>query len=222
MIDINGDVHRRPIGGIDWWDRQREQFAGFFWQVVPHAYRLLAEGQPVVLDRLASASSLTVEDVEAALRRQPGTDWDERGRLVGFGLTLRPTPHRFTFDGGPTVFTWCASDALVIPVVVGRSGILESPCPATGRQIQVEMTPERVEKVDPSSAVVSLVRPDRVDDVRSEVCALGHFFASRDAAAEWLAANPEGMVHGIDEDFQLHREIMRKIGWAASGSPPAT
>jgi alkylmercury lyase len=59
----------------------------------------VVEHQPVTLDRLAAASSWPVRDVESALRRHPGMDWDELGRLVGFGLTLRPTPHRFTFDG---------------------------------------------------------------------------------------------------------------------------
>jgi alkylmercury lyase len=114
-------------------------------------------------------------------------------RLVGFGLTLRPTPHRFTFDSR-TVFAWCASDALMIPVIIGRSGIVESPCLATGQQIRVQVTPERVEKVDPPTAVVSLARPDRIDDIRTEVYALGSFFASPDAAAEWLAAHPQGTV----------------------------
>lgn len=212
------DNNRPPIGGIDWWERQREQLGEFPWQIAPHAYRLLAEGRPVTLDHLASAAGLPVPDVEAALRREPGTDWDEQGRLIGFGLTLRPTPHRFTFDNGQMVFTWCASDALMIPVVVGRPGTIESPCPATGRQIRVQVTQERVQKVEPPSAVVSLVRPDRVSDVRAELCALGHFFSSPEAAAEWLAAYPEGMVHSVEEDFQLHREIMGKIGWAASRS----
>jgi alkylmercury lyase len=207
------DVARRF--GIGWWEAHREPFEGF--QLIPHLTRLLAEGQPVTLDRLAAAAAWPVPAVEAALRRNPGVDWDEQGRLVGFGLTLRPTPHRFTF-AGRTVFAFCASDALEFPVVLGRSGVVESTCPATGRPIRVEVTPERVAQVEPSSAVVSLVRPDRVDDVRAEVCALGHFFASREAAADWLAAHPEGMVHRVEEDFRLHREVMEQLGWAHAGS----
>lgn len=216
------DVERYPIGGIDWWEMQRERFEGFetFNRLIPEAYRLVAEGRPVPLHRLAAAVSLPEEDVEAALRRQPGTDWDERGRLAGFGLTLRPTPHRFTFDGR-TVFAWCASDVLMFPVVLGRSGTVESPCPATGRLIRGQVTPERVEWVDPSGAVVSLVRPDRLKDIRGEVCALGSFFASEDAATEWLAANPNGMVHSVEHDFQLHQEIMARLGWARAGRSAA-
>jgi alkylmercury lyase len=203
---------------MDWFEMVHEKWGIAFFQAIPHVLRLLAEGRPVTLDRLATVSSLPVHDVEAALRQQPGTDWDDQGRLLGFGLTLRPTPHRFTFDGR-TIFGWCASDTLMFPVALGKSGVVESPCPATGQQIKVEVTPERVQRVDPSSAVVSLVRPDKVDDIRGEVCALGNFFASSEAAGEWLAAHPEGMVHSVEEDFKLHRELMEKIGWAHVVSP---
>jgi alkylmercury lyase len=217
---MSSNPQAETIGGVDWWERQRRELPDFELLfgadgVVPHAYRLLAEGRPATLDRLAAATTRSVPEVEAVLRRQSGTDWDDEGRLVGFGLTLRPTPHRFTFDNGRTVYTWCASDALVIPVVVGRSAVLESPCPATGRRIRVEMTPKRVVSVDPTDAVVSLVRPERMDDIRGEVCSLGSFFASEGAAAEWVAANPDGMVHRVEDDFRLHREIALHLGWQA-------
>jgi alkylmercury lyase len=196
------DVKRRA--GVVWWEKHHEQFEGF--ALVPH---------------IAAASGWPAQDVEAALRRQPGVDWDEDGRVVGFGLTLRPTPHRFTSEGR-TFFAFCSSDALQFPVVLGLSGVVESTCPVTGQPIRVEVTPERVEKVDPSGAVVSLVRPDSFDDVRGEICALGLFFASREAAAEWLAAHPDGMVHTIEEDFELHREVMEKFGWAFGDRRTAT
>ena len=221
-MSCNDDIQPRPIGGLDWWDLQRQRLEGtsqgtLFFRVAPHAYRLLAEGQPVTLERLAAAAAVPVQEVEAALHEQPGTDWDDQRRLVGFGLTLRTTPHRFSFDGR-TVFAWCASDALMIPVITGRSGVVESPCPATGQLVTVELTPERVLSADPSGAVVSLVRPERIEDVRADVCVLGSFFASAQAAAEWLAAYPEGMVHSVEDDFRLHREVMGKIGWALSTS----
>jgi alkylmercury lyase len=179
--------------------------------------RLLAEGRPVTLDQIAAASSWPVQEVETAMRRHPGVYWDDQGRLLGFGLTLRPTSHQFTFDGR-TVYAFCASDALQFPIVLGRSGVVESTCPASGQSIRVVVTPDRVEKVEPSSAVLSLGRPDKFDDVRGEVCGLGHFFASREAAAEWLTAHPEGMVHSVEEDFQLLREVTKKVGWAHLGS----
>lgn len=158
-----------------------------------------------------------VADVEAALHQHPGVDWDEAGRLVGFGLTLRPTPHQFSFEGR-TVYGFCASDVLGFPVVLGRSGVIRSKCPATGQGIRVEVTPERVNSVDPPIAVVSLVRPDTLQDIRTEGCDLGWFFASVEAAAEWRAAHLEGMVHGVEEEFQQTREMMFRVGWALTRS----
>lgn len=194
-----------------WWDLQQEQFAGF--QLIPHLARLLAEGQPVPLERVAAAASWPVRDVEAALRHHPGVDWGEDGRLVGFGLTLRPTPHRFIFEDR-TIYGFCASDALGFPVLLARSGVIESKCPATGQPIRVEVTPERATRIDPSTAVVSLVRPDTFDDIRAEGCDLGWFFFSREAAEGWLAAHPQGMVHSVEEEFQLTREMTVRAGWA--------
>jgi alkylmercury lyase len=158
-----------------------------------------------------------VEELRAELARHPGTDWDDDGRIVGFGLTLRPTPNKFTFDGR-TVYGFCASDVLAFPVILGRPGVAESTCPVTGRHIRVEATPDRVIRVDPPEAVVSKVRPDHaVADVRTEVCALGSFFSSSEAAADWLAHYPQGKIVPITEDFEVTRQAMIELGWAAPG-----
>jgi hypothetical protein len=53
----------------------------------------------------------------------------------------------------------------------------------------------------------------------AEVCALGGFFASNEAAADWLAAHPEGMVHSVEEDFRLHKNIKEELEWAYARSP---
>jgi alkylmercury lyase len=75
------------------------------------------------------------------------------------------------------------------------------------------VTPERVVRTDPPTTVVSLVRPDQVDDVRAEVCALGSFWPSREAATGWLAAYSQGMLHTVAEEFDLNREVMKVAGW---------
>jgi alkylmercury lyase len=178
-----------------------------------HLARLLAEGEPVTAADAAAAGGWAEEQVRAELARHPGTDWDEDGRILGLGLTLRETPHTFTFDGH-TVYAFCASDTLEFPVMLGRPGVIGSTCPATGHQITVELTPDRLLSVDPPDAVVSKVRPDHaVADIRAEVCALGNFFDSRDAAAGWLQHNPQGTVVTIAEDFEVTRLAMAELGW---------
>ncbi len=187
------------------------------YELIPHVCRLLGEGAPVSVDRLAATVGWPVERVRETLRAHPA-EWGEQGRLVGLGLTLRPTPHKFTFEGR-TLYGWCASDTLMFPVLLGKSGLIESVCPATGKPVQVRVTSDRVDSADPRGAVVSAVRPDRrVENVRTDICNLGHFFSSREAAAAWLEANPQGMLHTVEEDFEIHRRVAEhQMGWSACG-----
>ncbi len=183
-----------------------------------HLGRLLAAGEPVTVAEAAAAGGWTEQQLRDELARHPGTDWDDQGRIVGFGPTLRQTPHRFTFDH-QTVYTFCASDALEVSVMLGRAGVIDSTCPTTRQPIRVELTPEQILSVDPPGAVVSKVRPDHaVDDIRAQVCALGNFFSSKEAATDWLAHNPHGQVVTIAEDFEVTRQAMTQLGWTASPS----
>jgi alkylmercury lyase len=84
----------------------------------------------VALERLAAAAGWSVEGVEAALSAQASAERDDQGHLVGLALTLRPTSHRFTVDGR-NLFAWCASDTLMLPVMLGRPALVESTCPQT-------------------------------------------------------------------------------------------
>jgi alkylmercury lyase len=184
-------------------------------ELTPHAILLLSQGEPVALERLAAAAGRPLGEVEAALRGVGNLEWDERGRLVGLALTLRPTPHRFTV-AGRTLFAWCASDALMFPIVLGRPGVVDSVCPGTGRAIHIELTPTCVERLDPPEAVVSMVRPARtVPDVRAAICDHGHFFVSAVAASSWADDHPEGYVHRVEEAFLLDRQVLRRLGWDA-------
>lgn len=90
--------------------------------LVPHILRLLARGEPAALGDIAAAASRPLSEVDRLLRSQPGTDWDDDGRLAGFGLTLRPTGHRFTV-AGKTLYTWCATDTLFFTVILGKPAL---------------------------------------------------------------------------------------------------
>jgi alkylmercury lyase len=174
-------------------------------------------GKPVTVEHAAETGGWTVEQVRTELARHPGVDWTDDGRIVGFGATLRPTPHRFTTSDGRTLYGFCASDALTYPVILARPGRIESTCPSSGQPIRVEITPDQVTLVDPATAVVSRIRPDAaVADVRAEICALGNFFTSARAAADWQARHPQGELVPIAEDFQVNREAMAELGGTAT------
>jgi alkylmercury lyase len=177
--------------------------------------RLVAEGRPVALESVAAESGVFVEEIESWLRAQPGTDWDDRGRLLGFGLTQRPTRHRYTMDGR-VLFTFCAADTLIFTPILGRPASVESNCPTTGETIRVELTPRAVTSVDPTMAVVSQVHLacGAASNIRASLCDHGHFFASDSAAQPWLRAHPDGDVRPVGEFFDIALGVCRELGWA--------
>ena len=186
-------------------------------ELLPHAVRLLSRGKPVALESLAAASGWPLSKVKGALDRGSSAELDEQGRLVGFTLTLRPTPHRFAVDG-QNLFAWCADDTLWFPVVLGLPARVESKCPHTGQPICVELSPDAIVRVDPPEAVVSHVRPaGKLPDVRAAACELGHFFSSHAAAAHWAEKHPSGTVHSVPDAFWLDRRVIEQLGWIAGG-----
>jgi hypothetical protein len=54
------------------------------YELFPHIWRLLGEGAPVPVERLAAAVGWPVEQVRETLRAHPA-EWDDESRLVGFG-----------------------------------------------------------------------------------------------------------------------------------------
>lgn len=68
-------------------------------ELIPRIVRVLAEGEPVAVEEITASADLPVAEAERLLRSKPSTEWDDNGRLVGFGLTSRPTDHRFSVEG---------------------------------------------------------------------------------------------------------------------------
>lgn len=78
----------------------------------------------------------------------------------------------------------------------------------------VDIAPDRVERLDPPTAVVALLDRDidltlgRATD--ADMCARQPFFASPNAAAQWLAEHPDGRLVAV-RDF--HVEARRLVDW---------
>lgn len=163
----------------------------------------LAQGAPLPLERVAALSDDRPERV-ARLLRILGAEFDDDGRLVGLGLTLRPTQHRFRLDG-TQLYTWCALDTLIFPRFLGPAHV-ESPCRATGTPVRLTVSPERVESLEPPEAVVSIRSPQaggRGATIRQAFCEWVHFFKSADAAAPWHEEHPEAAIVSVAEAFEL-------------------
>lgn len=164
--------------------------------------RLLAQGRPVTVEALAEVHGQPVAAIRQALASAPDIEYDDAGRIVGAGLTLRPTPHQFKMDG-KQLYTWCAMDTLVYPRLLGRPARVTSPCHATGAPIHLTVGDTGVSSIDPATAVVSLVTPDDLTSVRTAFCDHVHFFVNPQAAQTWLDQHADAAILPIAEAYDL-------------------
>lgn len=79
------------------------------------------------------------------------------GVAVAYPFSAAPTAHRVRLAGGPPVWAMCAVDALGIPRMAGRDGVIESADPVTGEPIRVSVAGEAW-SWRPDSAVVLVAR----------------------------------------------------------------
>ena len=194
---------------LDWYETQ--SWAAELDALIPVVLSELARGEPVETSRIATRAGMPAPEVLDLLRGSPA-EWDDDGRLVGFGLTLRATGHRFQIDGR-VLYTWCAPDALAFPAVLGIEAHVESPCFVTGEPIRIDVGPEGVRGVEPAEAVVSIVTPaPNLADFRRALCHEQHFFISPQAASQWQAAHAEAIVVSVVDALTLtHRLFARWI-----------
>lgn len=170
------------------------------------AYRLLAEGRAVSPAEIAEAADLPVDEVEAALRDFADVEWTADGRVEGLGLTRRETPHRIRI-GDAELFTWCAMDTLIAVAILDRLVRIESPDGTTGEPLRIEADGRRILAADPPSIVVSWYVNPSGKGVRAAGCQFGHFFASPESAASWLARYPQGGILSLDEALDTGRRF---------------
>ena len=116
------------------------------------AVRLLSHGSPITVTELAEAAGIDAADLANAPAGED-IEYDDERRIVGWGLTLNPTPHAFVVDGH-RLYTWCAADTLMFPTILGGRAHVESTCPATGVVIRLTVDPAAgVSDVSPATAV---------------------------------------------------------------------
>jgi alkylmercury lyase len=184
--------------------------------------RLLAEGQPVSLQRLAETLNLPQGRVRETLSQWPGVHYIDRGSVVGFWeLALSQMPHHFQVDGR-VLYTWRARDSLFIPGILGKTAKVESTDPVINEKISLVVDPENVQELEPAETVVSFLEPDGVfdSDVNQSFCHFVHFFASRKSGERWTSAHNGTLLLSVDQAYELGRQTnARNFGEALAKTP---
>lgn len=167
---------------------------------------LLAAGRPVAVEDLIQATGIPAEDVRQDLAGLKDIEYNRAGKIVGQGITLRPTRHRFEVDGRQ-LYLWCALDTLLFSIILGRPARGSSPCRATGSPVEVTVEPTRLRRVEPASAVLSIVTPESPASIRAAFCENVHYFVSDDAARDWLSGHPNAELLSVADAFAVSRLI---------------
>ncbi len=180
-------------------------------------YRQLARGEPVRQKSLAEALSVPTEEITALLEDEQLKGWvfyDDEKSVIGFrGLAVRKMPHGFEVEGR-ALYTWCAMDSLFIPEMLGKPAKVESRDPHTGTAITLMVTPDGVESVEPSTAVMSILIGDpevvktNPTKVMASFCHHIFFLESPESGAEWTVQHGEGtLLVTLDEAFALGKRL---------------
>jgi alkylmercury lyase len=180
------------------------------WHIIDKTLQLLSNGgYPVPPDEIAIRLQVPPETVISILRGF-GAEFDKDGNIVGVGLTLVPTPHVYEVNS-TKLYTWCAIDALLFPIILKHTAHIESLDPISGDKIQVTVTPDGVQNVEPEAAVVSWVNRN-VDpsNIRGSICHYVYFFTSSETASKWIAEHPGKMFYPVIDAFWAAKKIHNK------------
>ncbi len=175
-------------------------------------YRLLARGEPVFDEAIASAINMPLNTVDSILNHWPGVYYDGQHRIIGYwGLALPKMSHRFKVNGR-TLYTWCAWDSLFIPEILQQTAHVESRCPVTSDAIQLTVTPQEVKELNPPGVVISFLTPEETkirENVIVNFCHYVHFFTSKNAGMEWTSKNEGTFLLSLEEAFHLAKRKNR-------------
>jgi alkylmercury lyase len=174
-------------------------------RIIGRTLQLLSNGSPVTPDEIASQLQASPGKVTSTLRKF-GAEFDKEGKVLGLGLTLVTTPHIYKVNGRK-MYTWCAADALAFPVILEQTAQVESSDPMTGEKVQIHVTPGRVEKIEPKSAVVSFIKNVDVTNVRGTGCNNINFFSSPETATVWITEHPNTAFYPVSDIYQRLKHI---------------
>ena len=159
-----------------------------------HAFTaLVANPGTVRISDIAETASHEANNVAEALAWLQDHGRLERhgDHLVGaHGLTRRTTPHTLTI-GDRTLNTWCAYDAIAIPIALGTSARATTACPACGIALVIDIH----DGVLPDQSAPALWMPTGpCNNVINDFCTRANLFCTTDHLDTWYdtAGNPPG------------------------------
>lgn len=174
----------------------------------------LALGGPPDNSWLAEAAARSGLDIDVAsgLERLAEVDLvglDRSGTITAsYPFSGVATRHAVTLEGHPTVASMCVIDAIAIPLVTGRPGVVVSEEPGTGTPVRITVADGEA-RWDPPGALAVFGVTSSSGPLAAACCSTMDAFTSREAAERHLAAHPE--VHGEILDQAESEAVARAV-----------
>ena len=121
---------------------------------------------------------------------------------VAYPFSGTPTDDQVRLDGGPSVWAMCAADALGIPLMSGRDGIITSTDPLSGDPIRIERRNGRW-SWQPDGTVVLIAATTGCATASEAACPYVRFYASAQKAETHLRATPGVTGEVVDQRTAL-------------------
>ena len=191
--------------------------------VMAVAFRsLLADGEPVTADGLASKLGAPREEVDeaiAVLDRKGEIRCDDADRIVAcLGLSVVPTEHVVSL-GDRTLWAWCAKVALGVLGTAEADGRVDSRCAETGRPLALEFEGDRPKTSDVAVFWPTSEYASSCTSAREQLCTNINFFESAGAAEAWTARKDvPGEVLPVAEATTRAIVWARELGAMGGGS----
>ncbi|MBA2373906.1 MAG: hypothetical protein H0V74_06870 [Chloroflexi bacterium] len=178
---------------------------------------LLADSRPVSPDELAlTFGGSEIATILDALAASGSIDRADDGRVTGSeGLSLSDGPHRLTIGERP-FRTWCAYDALGIPVALRASAHVETACAECGKTIAIPINEGKPQRTGPERLWLAAGG----DDPRKSFCTPTVLLCGPDHGAAWgVKHNGDGELLALDDaseqgasDWASAADTARRLG----------
>jgi Alkylmercury lyase len=177
-----------------------------------HAFAALLAGEgPRVADVAEAATHDTRGAARAVAWLEGHGELERDGELLigAHGLTRRTTRHTLTI-GEHALHTWCAYDAIAIPVALGATARATTTCPACQRLLTIDVDAGHLPDTDTPVLWMPIGRCERVID---DFCPYANLFCSGDHVQDWrrAAGDPDGQILTLAEVPALARSAWADI-----------
>ncbi len=183
-----------------------------------HAFAALLTGEaPRVSDVAEAASRDTVGVANAVAWLQAHGRLERDGDLLigAHGLTRRPTAHTLAI-GEQRLHTWCAYDAVAIPVALGETARATTTCPTCDRELVLDITDGHLPDTD-GPGPVPWMPLGPCENVMDDFCVHSNLFCGPEHLDTWrhAAGDPPGEIVTLAKVPALAR-----LAWADVATLP--